>query len=175
MLQDPRIAGPRVRPGGPHRSATVHPWPNPRSGPLTLIGIGLKGTDTWVATLRQRLGSPAVHGSVPGASGPAGVQSHLCHLLAILIPMREVVLEEVIIQFDGSVVELFYVGRGDSDRFHVAQLESAELLRLDSSRGPTLNLAGKQRGGVSLTHLKLGTVGGLALQEIVAEINRAIP
>lgn len=89
--------------------------------------------------------------------------------------MNEVALEDLIIRFDGTVVELFYKGRGDSFRFHVAQLEQAQLLRLDSRRGPTLNLAGAQNGGVSLTSLKMRPEDLGPLQAIVGQIDAAIP
>lgn len=88
--------------------------------------------------------------------------------------MSDVILEELVVSFDGSVVELFYAGRADSDRYHVAQLVRAELLRLDSSRGPTLNIVSQQRGGVSLTHLKMRPDQLPALQALVAEISQTI-
>lgn len=88
--------------------------------------------------------------------------------------MNEVQLDDLIIRFDGTVVELFYKGRGDSFRFHVAQLESAQLLRLDSRRGPTLNLVGAQSGGVSLTSLKMQPAQLTLLQAIVNQIDSAI-
>ena len=83
-------------------------------------------------------------------------------------------MEELVIRFESGVVEVFYAGRGDSDRFHIAQLERCELLRLDSSRGPTFNLVAQQRGGASLTHIRLRPEQLPELQKVVAEINQAI-
>ncbi len=84
-------------------------------------------------------------------------------------------MDELVVRFDGSIVELWYAGRGDSDRFHVAQIERVELLRLDNNRGPTLHIVGQQRGGVALTRIKMRPEMLTALQQIVAEINAAIP
>lgn len=89
--------------------------------------------------------------------------------------MNEVRLEELIIQFDGTVVELFNAGRGDSFRYHVAQLERAQLLRLDSRKGPTFELVGRRHGGVALTNLKIGPGELEALQAITQQIDAAIP
>jgi hypothetical protein len=87
--------------------------------------------------------------------------------------VREVILDELIVRFDGTIVELLWMGRA-SERHHVLHLARAELLELDSRRGPTLNLEGKQRGGVALTHLAL-VDGQLAeLQALVGEIEQAI-
>lgn len=94
-------------------------------------------------------------------------------VLAHTRPMSEVILEELIIGFDGTVVEIFYAGRGDSDRFHIAQLESAELLHLDARGGPTFNLVGTHRGGVALNRLKVKAAELPALQQVVSEINEA--
>lgn len=88
--------------------------------------------------------------------------------------MTELILEELIIRFDGTVVEIFYVGRGDSERRHIAHLVGAELLRLDSRRGPTLNLTGRQHGGFALNHLRITAEQLPALQAIVAQIDAAI-
>ena len=87
--------------------------------------------------------------------------------------MREVVLDELIVRFDGSVVEVFIVGRG-STRFHIRHLERAELLRLDSRKGPTLNIVGHQHGGVSFNNLAVAQGVLPELQVLVAEINVAI-
>ena len=84
-------------------------------------------------------------------------------------------LEDLIIRFDGTVVELFYKGRGDSCRFRGVQLEQAQLLRLDSRRSPTLDLAGAQNGEVSPTSLKMWPEELGALQAIVDQIDAAIP
>ena len=82
--------------------------------------------------------------------------------------MSEVVLEELVITFDGTVVEIFYAGRGDSDRFHIAQLESAELLHLDARGGPTFNLVGTHRGGVvALNRLKVKAAELPALAAVI--------
>lgn len=52
---------------------------------------------------------------------------------------REVVLDELILRFDAPMVEVCVAARYHSDRFHVAQLERVQLLRLDNRRGPTLH------------------------------------
>jgi hypothetical protein len=87
--------------------------------------------------------------------------------------VHEVILDELIVRFDGTVVELLFMSRA-SERHHVFHLARAELLELGSSRGPTLNLEGKQRGGVALTHLALADGRLAELQAIVAEIDQAI-
>lgn len=85
------------------------------------------------------------------------------------------ILDEVVIRFDGSIVEICYAGRADTGRFHIAHIVRVELLRLDSGRGPTFSLDTQQRGGVALTHLKFSPAKLPELQALVAEINAAIP
>jgi hypothetical protein len=85
---------------------------------------------------------------------------------------REVILDELVVRFDGTVAELWLAGRS-SERLHVAQIVKAELRDLDSRRGPTLNIEGTNRGGIALNHLKVAEHQLAALQAIVGEIDAA--
>lgn len=84
----------------------------------------------------------------------------------------EVILEELVVRFDGTVAELWLAGR-DSERLHVAQIVKAELRDLDGRRGPTLNIEGTNRGGIALNHLKVAEHELPELQRIVGEIDAA--
>lgn len=86
-------------------------------------------------------------------------------------PVSEVILEELIVRFDGTVIDLWLSGRS-SERFHVAHIEKAELIE-GGRRGPTLHLQGIDRGGVSLTHLKVADHLLPEFKRIVAEIDAA--
>ena len=94
---------------------------------------------------------------------------------AILTGMHEVAIEELIIRFDGTVVEVFYAGRGNSERLHIAHLEQIELLRLDSRRGPAWNVKAVHHGGFTVNNLKMRPDQVAPLQALLATINAAIP